>query len=123
MVGSNALFDTNILIDYLSGVEAARQEMKRYRTRSISIITWMEVMAGVTPEHEASTRAFLTTFQSLPVTAAVAERAVVLRQQRRIKLPDAIILATAEVGDRLLITRNTRDFPADDLGVRIPYQL
>ncbi len=123
MVGTNALFDTNILIDYLSGVETAREEMERYRDRSISVITWMEVMAGAMPEHEIKTRAFLTTFLSLPVTAAVAERAVALQKQRRIKLPDAIILATAQTGDRLLITRNTRDFPAGDAGIRVPYQL
>ena len=123
MVGTNALFDTNILIDYLSGVETAREEMERYRDRSISVITWMDVMTGAMPEHEAKTRAFLTTFLSLPITAAVAERAVALRKQRRIKLPDAIILATAQTGDRLLITRNTRDFPAGDAGIRVPYQL
>ena len=35
-----------------------------------------------------------------------------MRRERRIKLPDAIILATAEIENRLLITRNTRDFPA-----------
>ena len=123
MVGTNALFDTNILIDYLSGVKPAREEVERYRNRSISVITWMEVMAGVMPEHEAKTRAFLTTFSSLPVTPAVAEKAAVLRRQRRINLPDAIILATAEAGDRLLITRNTKDFPAGEMGIRVPYQL
>ncbi len=123
MVGTNALFDTNILIDYLSGVETAREEVERYRSRSISVITWMEVMAGVMPEYEAKTRAFLSTFLNLPITAAVAERAVALRRQRRIKLPDAIILATAEAGDWLLVTRNTRDFPAGDAGIRVPYQL
>jgi hypothetical protein len=46
-----------------------------------------------------------------------------VRRERRLKLPDAIILATAETADRLLITRNTRDFPANDPGIRIPYRL
>jgi predicted nucleic acid-binding protein len=118
-----ALFDTTILIDYLIGIADARTELDRYRERSISIITWMEVMAGVGPEHQLKTRAFLATFQNLPISAAVAERAVDLRKQRRIKLPDAIILATAEIAGCILVTRNTRDFSADDPGVRIPYQL
>jgi hypothetical protein len=39
------------------------------------------------------------------------------------KLPDAIIQATAEGAGRVLITRNTRDFPASTPGVRIPYTL
>jgi predicted nucleic acid-binding protein len=123
MVGTNVLFDTNILIDYLSGVVEARAELERYPDRAISVITWMEVMAGSTPEDEAQIRAFLMTFLNLSITAAAAERAVVLRRKWRIKLPDAIIQATAEVGDRLLITRNTRDFPSGVPGVRVPYQI
>jgi predicted nucleic acid-binding protein len=119
----NVLFDTNILIDYLSGIPQARLEMERYSQRAISIITWMEVMAGSTQEDEKQIRGFLLTFSILPVIAEIAERAFVLRRQRKIKLPDAIIQATAQVEDRLLITRNTRDFPAHDPDIRIPYKL
>ena len=117
-----ALFDTNILIDYLSGLEAARQEIELYRDRAISVITWMEVMVGTAPEHETGTRALLASLQNLPITPAVAEAAVLLRKERKLKLPDAIILATAQTADRLLITRNTRDFPRSDATVRIPYR-
>ncbi|MFP3560880.1 VapC toxin family PIN domain ribonuclease, partial [Paraburkholderia sp. SIMBA_049] len=49
-----ALFDTNILIDYLGGVGGAKKELARYEYRAISIITWMEVLVGATPEDEAS---------------------------------------------------------------------
>ena len=119
----NVLFDTNILIDYLSGIPQARLEMERYSQRAISIITWMEVMAGTTQEDEKQIRAFLLTFSVQPVTSEVAERAFDLRRQRKIKLPDAIIQATAQVEDRLFITRNTRDFPCDDPDIRIPYKL
>ena len=123
MVGTKVLFDTNILIDHLSGIERAGKEIRCYQDRAISIITWMEVMAGSNSEDESRIRAFLTVFRCLPITPDVAERTFALRKQRKLKLPDAIILATAEAADRLLITRNTRDFPADDLGVRIPYRL
>jgi predicted nucleic acid-binding protein len=119
----NVLFDTNILIDYLSGIPKARLEMERYPQRAISIITWMEVMAGTTAKDEKPIRAFLLTFSILPVIAEVAERAFVLRRQRKIKLPDAIIQATAQEEDRLLITRNTRDFPSQNPDIRIPYRL
>ena len=54
---------------------------------------------------------------------AVAERAVVLRQTYRLKFPDAVIWAAAQTTGRLLVTRNTKDFPADEPGVRAPYQL
>ena len=123
MARRNVLFDTNILIDYLSGVPQARHEIEQYSGRAISIITWMEVMAGTTQRDEKLVRAFLLTFSVLPLAAQVAERAFELRRQRKIKLPDAIIQATAQIADRLLITRNTRDFPAHDPDIRIPYRL
>jgi predicted nucleic acid-binding protein len=123
MVGAKVFFDTNILIDHLSGVERAGAELRRYQDRAISIITWMEVMAGSCSEDESRIRAFLAAFRCLPITPDVAERSFLVRKQRKLKLPDAIILATAETADRRLITRNTRDFPEDDPGIRIPYRL
>jgi hypothetical protein len=123
MVGTKVLFDTNILIDYLSGVFKARTELERYRDRAISVITWMEVMAGTTSADEAQVRAFLSTFRTVPITSDVAERSFLLRRKKNLKLPDAIIRATAEVEDRLLVTRNSRDFDANDRGVRIPYRI
>ena len=41
-----ALLDTNILIDFLRGLPAARDELNRYEDKAISVITWMEVMVG-----------------------------------------------------------------------------
>jgi hypothetical protein len=39
------------------------------------------------------------------------------------KLPDAIIWASAQANAMLLVTRNTKDFPATDPGVRVPYRI
>ena len=123
MVGSKVLFDTNILIDYLSGIATAQTEIDSCLDRAISIVTWMEVMAGATPGEEPRIRAFLATFRSLPLTPEIAELSVIVRRQRKMKLPDAIIKATAEITGRLLLTRNTRDFPSGDPGVRVPYRI
>ena len=118
-----ALFDTNILIDYLNGIEAARGEIARYEAKAISIVSWMEVMVGAEPEVEAATRAFLDGFEVLPLDGAVAARAVALRRDHRIKLPDAIVWASAQDQAALLVTRNSKDFPPNDPGVRMPYWL
>ena len=123
MVSTPALFDTNILIDYLRGIPQARAEADRHADRAVSIISWMEVMAGSTAANEADARSFLLNFYTLPLGADVAERAYLLRRSNRIKLPDAIIQATAENAGRVLITRNTRDFPVGTPRVRIPYTL
>jgi predicted nucleic acid-binding protein len=116
-----ALFDTNILIDYLNAIPEAREELNRYTDRAISIITWMEVMAGAEGRLEAPTRSFLDGFETIGLDARIAEKAVALRRERRIKLPDAVIWASAQVNGMLLVTRNTKDFPAGDPGVRAPY--
>lgn len=119
-----ALFDTNILIDYLNGIEAARNELAFYEQPMISSITWMEVMVGASGEDEESQlRDFLNRFVVLPVNLDVSERAVELRRQYRMRLPDAIIWATALCAAALLVSRNTRDFPAEHPGVRAPYHL
>jgi len=117
-----ALFDTNILIDYLNGIEAARNELRLYDRSSISIITWMEVMVGASGEtEEIKLRAFLSSFTVLSVDIEVSEKAVELRRQYRMRLPDAIIWATAFCSSSLLVSRNTKDFPVDHPGVRVPY--
>jgi predicted nucleic acid-binding protein len=118
-----ALFDTNILVDYLNAVPQARTELQLYTERAVSIITWMEVMVGATGGVEVATRGFLSTFDVIALDAEIAERAVSLRRDHHIKLPDAIIWATAQTHAMLLVTRNTKDFTADDPGVRMPYKL
>lgn len=117
-----ALFDTNILIDYLGGHPAADEELRRYPTRLISVVTWMEVLAGArNTDEEDVIEMFLRDFTIVPVDRSVARRAVDIRRRDRVRLPDAIIRAAADVHGALLVTRNTKDFPAGDPGVRIPY--
>lgn len=121
MVG--ALFDTNILIDNLNAVQQAREEIGRFENRAISIITWMEVMVGAKADLVEPTRHFLGGFRVIQVDDEIANRAVDLQRRHRIKLPDAIIWATAQITGRLLVTRNTNDFPPGDVGIREPYTL
>lgn len=119
-----AVFDTNILIDYLNGHQEAVDEFVRYRQRLVSRITWMEVLVGADTEAEArAAREALTLFDVAELTPEVAEVAVLLRRERRLRLPDAIVLATAHAADCQLVTRNTKDFDQAWPEVRVPYRL
>jgi predicted nucleic acid-binding protein len=118
-----ALLDTNILIDYLRGIPAARDELNLYTDKAISIITWMEVMIGAPASMERATRDFLDGFTLIELDQAVATRAVTLRQAHRLELPDAIVWASAQVHAMLLVTRDVKGFPAGDPGVRMPYRI
>jgi len=117
----NALFDTNILIDHLRGVPQARSELGRYDLTAISVITWIEVMVGAPADTEQNTRGFLSGFALVGLDGAISDLAARLRRTHRIKLPDAIVWASARVRGMLLVTRDSRGFPADDPGVRVPY--
>ena len=117
-----ALFDTNILIDYLAGRPEAEAELSRHRDRLISVVTWMEVLAGARGEAEEDViDLFLREFHVVDVSRLIAREATGFRRTRRIRLPDAIIWATAQAESALLVTRNTRDFPGSEPGVRVPY--
>jgi predicted nucleic acid-binding protein len=117
-----AVFDSDILIDYLVGEPKSEVELGRYSNRLINIVSWCEVMIGAaSDDEEIRCREFLASFSVVPFDQTIAEDAVRIRRGRRIKLPDAIIWATAKAEGALLVTRNARDFPADDPFVRIPY--
>ncbi len=119
-----ALFDTNVLIDYLNTVGAARTEIDRYPEKSISIMSWIEVMVGAAPSHEAGTRAFLARFEIVQLDESIAEDAVALRRKYRMKrLPMPLSGQLPERENLMLITRNTKDFPANEPGVRMPYKI
>ena len=114
------LLDTNILIDHLEGREEAMREIAAARPRAISIITWIEVLSGTKSVNEQGTRAYLGAFRVVALNDPIAERAVILRRRERLKLPDALILATAEVESMILVTRDARLASAAKHS-RIPY--
>jgi predicted nucleic acid-binding protein len=123
MAALRALFDTNILIDYLNGVAAAKAEVERYERPAISVISWIEVLVGTKAGLEAATRKFLSSFERIELTERIADKAVLVRRAAKISVPDAIILASAQIENLVLVTRNTKDFTADAPGIRVPYRL
>jgi predicted nucleic acid-binding protein len=119
-----AVFDSDIVIDFLQGNEHAKNEFLHYTEKLISVITFAEVMGGADDATSAPTRRFLTeAFRIVPVNEAIAEIAIANRKKHRLKLPDALIWGTAQFEKTILVTRNTKDFPETERSVRIPYKL
>lgn len=119
-----AVFDTNILVDYLNGIESAAKEMSLFETRLISVITFIEVLVGARDqEEERVIRDFLGGFQVRELNAKIASETVRVRKQYRLKVPDAIIYATAKEEGCQLVSRNSRDFKPEWPDVRIPYSV
>ena len=120
----NAVSDSDVLIDWLQGRPEAKTVFSEYDRVLLSKITWMEVLVGFrTPEQDATARRSLSQFDVIAISDAIAEEAIAIRRAHRLKIADALIFATARVSGCVLLTRNTRDFDANDPGVRIPYRL
>ena len=111
----NSVFDTNILIYHLNDAlpkkafEKIQQLMANNAT--ISVITRMEILGAPKALNQLDqAQKLMSAFTEQGLTEAIVDRVINLRQQQRIKLPDAIIAATALQLEKPLVTRNTNDF-------------
>ena len=125
---SGFAFDANIVIDALAGYPLARVEIERAVRLAarpwISRMAWIEVLSKGSEIMVRDATEFLSRFGLDEIDEEISRRAAALRRERpRLKSPDAIILATAQIRGRVLITRNTKDFPAQMPGIRVPYVL
>ena len=120
------VFDSDIVIDYLSNDDRASNTVAAYQDKLISRVTYIEVLVGAAdPAEEARIRSLLARFRIVELTPAVADRAIQLRRSHvpRLKTPDSIIYATAKEEGCNLFTRNTKDFSSSDSDVTVPYTL
>lgn len=120
--------DANILIDALLEHDPARIEITRLAQSGarmwISRMAWIEVLSKGNDMVVRDALLFLARFGLDEIDDEISYRAAALRRERpRLKSPNAIILATAQIRGRVLVTRNTKDFPAEMPGIRVPYQL
>ena len=120
--------DANILIDALLSYQPARRELTRIAESGarmwISRMAWIEVLSKGDDRVVRDALLFLDRFGLDEIDDEIALRAAALRRERpRLKSPDAIILAAAQIRGRVLVTRNTKDFPANMPGIRVPYTL
>jgi hypothetical protein len=117
-MGARYLADTNTIIDLVVGrlptasISWLEQQLAQ-QTVAISIVTRIELLTKTEPASEYATmQAFVQNVAVLPLDELVTQHTIGLRQQHRVKLPDAIIAATALAHGIPLLTRNVSDFRA-----------
>ena len=111
---SGYLIDSNAIIDFCNGKLPAkgRELMFSIEQPNISIITHIEIfgLSDIGEKEEKALKDFIAISSVYPVGMEVAEKTIEIRKKARVKLPDAIIAATALLHDFELITRNLTDF-------------
>jgi predicted nucleic acid-binding protein len=109
------LLDTNTVIDYLGGKlpSAAMVGMSHIIDAGpvLSVINKIELLGFTTdPASSALLMDFVGAATILDLTAPIVDKTIELRKNYSIKLPDAIIAATALFHGCQLVSRNLKDF-------------
>ncbi len=109
------LCDSNILIYATDPADTLCVRFVERSDACIATISRIEVLGfpgwnALSTERRSQLRELVSSMIELPLNEAVIERAVVLRQQRKMSLGDAIVAATALVRNLALVTRNSDDF-------------
>ena len=118
------LLDTNILIYAFANQAPARDFIANHMDQcALSLVLYIESLASpkLSEEQDHKIRAFHSTLPILPITNQIAEQAIHNRRSHRIKLPDNLIAATAQVHGLILVSRNIRAFDALNLKLHNPF--
>ncbi len=122
------LLDTNIFIYHTKGEPEMLSflELLSFNGEmNISIITKIEFLGWNkhTPDGLEKCNRLIRNTRIFPVNEDVADRAIEIRQGKKIKLPDAVIAATALINNLTLATRNVDDFKdVEGLLIHNPFQ-
>ena len=113
----NLLLDTNILIYHLKAVlppelKTSLAVAASTQRAHVSVITRMEMLAwrGHNEHSLNQTHSLLQLMRELPLSEPVVQEAIRLRKEFGLKLPDAVIAATAVVYLCTWVTGNGADF-------------
>jgi len=123
VTGNRGLFDSNIII-YLSKRELPFSIVDQFDEIFISVITYMEILGFgfEDPNEEIFIKDLLSVFNTIFIDQKIADIVVKIRKKKRIKLPDAIISATAISEGLNLVTRNVEDFQDIDIKLTNPFE-
>lgn len=118
------LLDSNIVIYLSQKVITIESFAATDDELFISDITYMETLGF--PFASVEDKNFMITllnqFSRVGLTESIIQQTIALKQNYKIKLPDAIIAASAQVRDMKLITRNLKDFEKFPIDVFNPME-
>ena len=111
------LIDSNIIIYHFNDENLVTSFLLNNKNQcAISQISYIEVLSfSFTPEQENDVKEFLESFKIIDINREIAIQATRNRKIKKIKVPDNIIVSSAQVNDLVLVTRNIADFNSLDV--------
>jgi predicted nucleic acid-binding protein len=105
MIG-DYLLDTNALIQLLTGIHASESVSRVNPVICISVITEIELLSysKLTHSEENKIKALLSKINVVMLDAAIKDKTIQIRRQYSLKIPDAIIAATAICNNSTIVT-------------------
>jgi hypothetical protein len=114
MNGNSSLLDSNTIIFASKQKIDVEKLLSRYDKFYVSIITYMEVYAYefTDPAEKSLIDELFDNLEIVEISKAVADQAIIYRKNKtkKIKLPDAVILASAKIANAELLTDDWDDF-------------
>lgn len=113
------VLDTNVVLYHLGGRLATPLPVGN---KVVSVVTEIELLSypSLSPAEEASILAFLRLVQSVGLNDPVKQAAIQLRRTHRLRLPDAVIAATAVASGATLVTSDANFSNIPGLSVHQP---
>lgn len=118
MNGNSVLLDTNIVLYLLSGDEDL-STLLHNRKLYVSFVTQLELLGyqGITEKEQSIVRRFLEDCIIIDINNQIKEEVIRLKQSRKIKLPDSIILATSKYLSIPVISADSDFSKAEEVNV------
>jgi predicted nucleic acid-binding protein len=111
-MGTRYLLDTNVVLDFMGNKLPAKSQCFLSEIIdneiNISAINKIELLGFSFVEQTLTD--FVSFAEVYPIDDETIDKSIDLRKKYKIKLPDAIIAATAIINDFTVITHNIRDF-------------
>ena len=121
MNGNKGLLDSNVIIDASKGIVSIQDIVYEYDYLYTSIISYIETLGYnyIDSDEKEIVTQILNSIEIVDINKEIADIAIDYRKIKKIKLPDALVLATARYLKADLLTSDISDFQNIDESVNI----
>jgi hypothetical protein len=121
MNGNKGLLDSNVIVDASKGIISPQDIINGYDFLYASVINYVETLGYKFADNEEKViiEQIFNIIEIVELNKEIADIAIEYRKKKKIKLPDALVLATAKYINADLLTSDIADFQNIDKSVKI----